>query len=49
MHYSDGKMYEGDWKENQRNGEGVLTLATGDRFLGTFKNDFLEGYGECYL
>lgn len=49
MHYKDGKVYEGEWEEGKRNGKGVLTLQTGDKFMGRFKDGYLDGYSECYL
>ena len=38
-------MYVGDWKDNQMDGEGVLRLASGEKFKGSF----LQGkkHGKC--
>ena len=49
MTYHDKKVYIGEWRNNKRNGDGVLTLKTGDKFMGAFIDGFLNGYGECYL
>lgn len=49
MHYKDGRVFEGEWKAGKRLGEGVLTLPSGDKFMGKFIDGFLNGYSECYL
>ena len=42
--------YTGEKKEGKRNGKGsvVLNDGSGRRFVGTFKDDQIDGYGELY-
>lgn len=37
--YPNGNRYEGEWRDNQRNGNGVLEFANGDKYDGEWKND----------
>jgi hypothetical protein len=41
----DGSAYEGDFANGQINGYGLLTLPTGEKVLGQFKNSVLSGRG----
>jgi len=41
------KMYEGDWKDDQRDGNGILYWKKG-KYEGDFKNDIREGKGIIY-
>ena len=41
----DGSAYEGDFADGQINGYGLLTLLTGEKVLGKFKNSVLSGRG----
>ena len=41
-------MYEGEWSDNARHGQGSLRLANGFYFEGTFKADQMDGKGWCY-
>lgn len=45
--WSDGEgyTYEGEWHDNQQNGEGTATYAGGERYVGEFKNGAREGEG----
>lgn len=38
-------MYEGRFENDQKNGEGLLTLADGSSYQGHFKNGIIEGFG----
>ncbi len=47
--YKDGyshTIYEGEWKDDKRNGRGKLTWANGDVYEGDFKNDKRNGRGK---
>ena len=52
MKYKNGGKYEGQWKNDRRNGKGVFTSQnynnpnlTGIKYEGEFNNDKIEGYG----
>ena len=32
-------MYEGDWKNNKKDGKGAFYLKNGDQGIGNFKNN----------
>ena len=32
------KTYSGEWKHGEQNGQGTLTFANGDQYVGEFKN-----------
>ncbi len=38
MTYSNGDVYEGEWKEGKRNGTGKMTYRNGDVYEGEWKN-----------
>lgn len=40
-----GGVYKGDWKDNQRHGNGIYTWADGEKYEGTFTHDRREGRG----
>ena len=35
--YSSGDVYEGEWKDNAKDGAGTYTYSNGDCFVGTFR------------
>lgn len=39
MRYADGSTYDGAWSRDMRHGRGTLTLADGQRWIGSFHND----------
>jgi tetratricopeptide (TPR) repeat protein len=39
------EIYDGDWSNNFRDGEGVLIFANGDRYEGTFQMGAMQGTG----
>ena len=41
-----GRVYEGEFYENQINGQGVMRWADGSEYTGAFVNGRMEGYGE---
>lgn len=38
-------MYEGQWKQNQQNGFGVMKYTNGDTYKGFFKEGQAHGHG----
>ena len=34
----DGKKYEGEWKDDKKNGQGTETFPNGSKYVGEFKN-----------
>ena len=40
--------YEGDFREDSKEGVGTLFLSNGDRFTGTFVNDSVHGRGTYF-
>lgn len=42
-----GFSYEGEWKADCFQGEGILCYFNGDVYKGSFKNNNKEGYG-CF-
>ena len=49
FNYADGRLYDGNWKDGKRHGDGILTLPSGDKFYGKFENNYINGPGECHL
>ena len=45
MTYADGRVYDGEWKDDKRNGHGIYTFANGDVYDGEWKNDTKNGHG----
>ena len=43
-----GDKYEGEWKNDKRDGKGILIFPNGDRYEGDFKEDKQEGKGIYY-
>ena len=43
--YSDGASFEGNWKNNKREGSGLLKSAINGVYYGEFKDDNIEGKG----
>ena len=37
--WADGGIYNGEWKEDTRNGKGEMRLANGDNYKGYYKDD----------
>lgn len=42
-------IYEGNWGNNQRHGQGIYTWANGDRYEGQFVADKKDGFGIYYF
>ena len=46
MTYANGDKFEGQWKDDLRNGYGRLTFAkAGDFYEGEWQNDTMHGRG----
>ena len=46
MRYNNGDIYEGDWKNNWRNGKGKMTYEDGEIYEGAWKDDLMDGKGK---
>ena len=44
--FHNGSMYEGDWKEDKRHGNGTLVDMHGNSYTGDWTNDMRDGKGE---
>lgn len=42
-------MYKGYWKDGKRCGRGELVLPSGDRYVGDFVDNYLNGQSECHF
>jgi len=42
---SELENYDGDWKEDQKDGEGTLIFSDGTKYTGTFKHNKFNGKG----
>ena len=49
IHYDTGNRYEGEFKNDLREGYGIFYTSDGDRYEGEFKNELIEGYGIWYF
>ena len=45
--YNNGDKYEGEWKKDKKEGEGVFIDRNG-KYEGEYKNDMKEGKGTIY-
>ena len=45
MHYADGRVYKGQWKDGQWNGRGKTTYPNGDNYEGEYEGDQRHGIG----
>ncbi len=43
MTWPDGFKYEGEWKDDQRNGKGTLTSNNGVRYVGQWQDNKFIG------
>ena len=43
MYYEDGDKYDGEWKNDKREGKGILYYENGDREMGDFLNNNPKG------
>jgi len=45
LSYPDGRVYRGEWRDDQLNGEGEMLWPDGRLYRGTFKDDMRHGQG----
>lgn len=46
MTYASGNFYEGDWKNNKRNGEGTMNwLSSNEKYTGNWEENYQSGFG----
>ena len=43
--YANGDKYDGEWKDNKKDGKGILSCANGDKYDGNWANDKRNGEG----
>jgi len=43
--YTDGGIYEGETKNDKREGRGTMTWPDGTQYVGDFKDDMKSGQG----
>lgn len=46
--WSDGRKYEGDFKNGKKDGEGVFLWPNGNKYIGSWKNGKQHGAGISY-
>jgi cell division septation protein DedD len=45
MTFPDGRIYEGQWKDENRNGQGTMSFPDGGRLVGQWKDGRFSGHG----
>jgi hypothetical protein len=45
VNVNGSNMYNGQWKDNKRDGEGTMVFANGDKYDGKWKDDKMNGEG----
>ena len=45
MTYSNGDVYDGEWKNNKRHGEGAIVFQNKTTYTGRWSNNKINGYG----
>jgi hypothetical protein len=52
LQYSNGDIYEGEWKNGKRDGKGTIIYGNGefkgDKYVGDWLNDIKNGEGIYY-
>ena len=46
MTYANGSVYDGDWKNGDKDGQGKMTYANGSVYDGDWKNGDKDGIGK---
>ena len=46
MNYADGKVYDGQWRDNLPSGAGKYLYANGEKYEGNLKNGKRHGHGQ---
>jgi hypothetical protein len=44
--WADGKMYEGEYRDDKKEGQGTFTWADGRKYIGGWKDGKQHGIGE---
>lgn len=42
------EIYKGSWKNDKRDGEGVMIRSDGSRYDGAWRDDMMHGFGRTY-
>ena len=46
MTYATGNYYEGQWRLNKRNGEGIMYwVTTNEKYTGNWEDNYQSGFG----
>lgn len=49
MTYPSRNEYEGQWKNDKKDGKGIMNWVNAhERYVGEWKEDLQDGYGEYY-
>ena len=43
-----GAVYEGEWRDNKRDGYGIQSWPDGSKYIGQWENDKANGHGKLY-
>ena len=43
--WSNGEVYDGEWKSNLKSGSGIWKGANGQSYVGEWRQDSMEGFG----
>lgn len=49
MNYPNGDQYEGQFKDGERQGFGILISQNGDKYEGRWEENVKSGYGREYI
>ena len=49
MVWPDKSKYEGQWKDDMRDGKGTFVYVNGDKYVGDWKADVQDGKGIYYF
>ena len=49
MVWPDQSKYEGEWKDDARDGKGTFYYVNGDKYVGDWKDDVQHGKGIYYF
>ena len=46
--WKDGRVYEGEYKDDELSGQGTFTYADGSKVMGEWRNNEVNGYAVRY-